>query len=154
MDGALIFFSVGNGFGLIAWHGDNRGVNNCLAPVQLPICWVPAPSEAAGRAQMNAPAQPDVNDISHTSRTCGAINQKLIELLVDYIAVPLPASSTARFPGTMPPALQRLCCPWTAGACPGRWHMTAASLETATPSTQTKCFQAQDVYLTNIYYFQ
>lgn len=154
MDGALIFFSVGNGFGLIAWHGDNRGVNNCLAPVQLPICWVPAPSEAAGRAQMNAPAQPDVNDISHTSRTCGAINQKLIELLVDYIAVPLPASSTARFPGTMPPALQRLCCPWTAGACPGRWHMPAASLETAIPSTPTKCFQAQDVYLTNIYYFQ
>jgi len=51
---------------------------------------------------MNTAAKPDVNDISHTSRTCGTINQKLIELLLDYIAVPLPILRTARLPGTMP----------------------------------------------------
>lgn len=53
---------------------------------------------------MNTPAEPDVNDISHTSGTCGAINQNLIELLLDYIANPLLVSNTAPFPGTIPPS--------------------------------------------------
>lgn len=72
--------------------------------MKLPICWARACSESAGQRQMNTAAKPDVNGISHTSRTCGTINQKLIELLLDYVAIPLPVLSSARFPGTMPPA--------------------------------------------------
>lgn len=72
--------------------------------MKLPICWARACSERAGQRQMNTAARPDVNGISHTGRTCGTINQKLIELLLDYVAVPLPILSSARFPGTMPPA--------------------------------------------------
>lgn len=57
---------------------------------------------------MSKPAEPDVNDISHTSRTCGTINKKLIELLVDYIAIPLTILNTPVFPVTIGPLIDLL----------------------------------------------